>query len=152
MKHLFILVLTLLLAACASQYRYNPLQNIGIGPYHASIGQNLYRVHFKTLGSNKETTRLQALKHAKYLTSNQNLDWFIVLKEQVITEQLESLEANEVLRITCNENECHQSTYSNPHFKQQFTASDKPVTTEVIVVIRMGRGIQPAVKKSYSAY
>ena len=152
MKYLSVLILTLLLAACAPQYRYNPLQNTGVGPYHISTAQNLYRVHFKAIGANEDSTRLQALEHARYLTSSQKLDWFIVLKDQVITEQLESLETNKVLRTTCSDNECHQSTYLNPHFKQQFTATDKPITTEVILIIRMGRGIQPADNNSYSAF
>lgn len=152
LKSGLVLILSLLLSACSQQYKYDPLQNTGVGPYHVSTAQNLHRVHFKTIGSNKETTRLQALEHAKYLTSIQKLDWFIVLKEQVITEQLESLKTNKVLRTTCSDNECHQSTYLNPHFKQQFTATDKPITTEVILIIRMGRGIQPADNKSYSAF
>ena len=152
LKSILVILLSLLLAACSSQYRYNPLQNTGFGPYHISTAQNLYRVHFKAIGANEDITRLQALEHASYLTSSQKLDWFIVLKEQVITEQLESLETNKVLRTTCSDNECHQSTYLNPYFKQQFTATEKPITTEVILIIRMGRGIPPADKKSFSAF
>lgn len=152
MKKLFISLLTLLLASCTSQYRYNPLQNTGIGPYNTSIGQNLYRVHFKSPNSNKETTRLQALEHAKYLTLKQSLDWFIVLKEQVVTEQLINPETDHLARITCVQSDCERTTYYNPQFKYRFDATDTPITTEIILIIRMGRGIQPADKDSYSAH
>lgn len=152
MKKLFVSLLSLLLVSCASQYRFNPLQNTGIGPFHTYVGQNLYRVHFKSLDSNKETTRLQALTHAKYLTLQQNLDWFIVLKEQVITEQLINPETDQLSRITCAQSGCDQTTYHNPQFKHQFDPTAPPTTTEIILMIRMGRGIQPADKDSYSAY
>lgn len=152
MKLLFAVISLLLFAGCATQHHYNPAAATGSGPYHTQVDDNLYRVHYKLLKDDQEQTHHLAMQHAAKLTRQQQLDWFVILKQQMITERPLNNNSDKIIRLTCDDSQCHQSSYDNPYFRQQFQQSTSAVTTEAILQIRMGRGVRPHGTKSYDAY
>ncbi|WP_223669831.1 CC0125/CC1285 family lipoprotein [Kangiella shandongensis] len=152
MKNTLLIFIMIVLGGCATQYRYNPTTATGSGPYHAQVNDNLYRVHYKLLKDDQKQARQLALQHAAKLTRQQQLDWFVVLRQQMITEQPINSSSDKIIRLTCDNGQCQQSSYDNPYFRQQFKESTPTVTTEAILQIRMGRGMRPHGAKSFDAY
>ena len=141
----------LLIAGCSSQYRYHPTHSVGQGPYATEVTDNLYRVHYKILHNNPDEAEALALDHSRLLTQRMQFDWFVIVQRYLVIEELVNYKTNRIQRTECNQDKCQQSNYSNPQFKNQFEPSEPALTTEVVLHIRMGKGLRPDGIKSYSA-
>ncbi|AOE48756.1 CC0125/CC1285 family lipoprotein [Kangiella sediminilitoris] len=152
MKYLLLIFSIIGLVGCGARYQYVPESLKGSGPYHAQVSDNLFRIHYKVLSDDRTEARSKAIQLAAKLTREQELDWFVVLTEQTITEQPQSPNSDTIIRLTCGEAQCQQTTYSNPSFHRQFPKDAGKNTSEVILQIRMGKGFRPHGIKSFDAY
>ncbi|GAA4360319.1 CC0125/CC1285 family lipoprotein [Kangiella marina] len=140
------------IAGCSTQYPYTPTHSIGHGNFSEKVGDNLYRVHHKILINSPTQAQQLAVSHARSLTRDMQLDWFVIVQQQLVTEVLIDPHNNTVQRNQCSQQNCQQSSYQNPYFKTQFKSRDDAATTEAILHIRMGKGLRPDDVQSYDAH
>ena len=149
----FVVILALFITAgCASQFPYQHSLGKGHGHFFTKVSDNLYRVHYKILNDDQVKAKRLAIAQATQLTREQHLDWFTIVHQHIIIEKPLNDDSSDVLRMECSSSHCQRSTYSSPYFRQQFDQLSPFITTEVILHIRMGRGIRPATTESYSAH
>ncbi len=160
---LSIMMLQVVISGCASQPQsqavYKPAKNSGFGYKETLLGQNKYRVEFKSSGSAK-TAQDYALLRAAELTAEQGYDWFIVTKRDVDSNADKKslgpdLTSRHVVERNCGLLGCTNTVTSGrvqtmPDIEMGIDENPFP-EVKVILEINFGKGIRPATKNTYDA-
>ncbi len=158
MKHLlFLLTLSIFLAACASNPTYRPSDGNGFGYSHSQLDNNSYRIHFKMPGEDSQQAMDYAMRRAAQLTLEKGYDWFVINDQQTLTHTKQqsdpSISHSQTMVVTrdCGLLTCETRTYPvhQTHFGTQLETSRSMV--ESIIAIRMGKGVRPQSDNSYDA-
>ncbi len=158
MKTLIMSLSLLVIVGCASQADYRPASDRGFGYSDHKISDEHYRVHYRQRGDNTAKALDLATLRAAELTLLNQYEWFAVVSRDTISEQ-PSNDADSYLAMSqtrqttthCGLLTCTQQS----HPTQQMSAGielgqARRGEIEVILEIRMGRGVQPA-NNSYDA-
>ena len=146
---LFIIILALLISACATQSAYRAAQADGTGYQDFALADNHYRVQFKVQGQARAVAKKYALMRAAELTLAQGYDWFVVEQQTIRTRNEPDPFATEAApRVSrrCGLLSCRTQVQT----AEPLLATQGDIETLAIIEIRMGRGIRPE-HKSYDA-
>lgn len=154
-KPIAALVIVLFLGACAAPPAYRPADGGGYGYRESQIADNRYRISFKMRGDKRFEAMDYALLRAAELTLIAGYDWFVIANRQVDGEkqQLQSkvgASRTQNLQRSCGLLGC--TTYSRPTTAHgaEIGVGNKS-ESEVIVEIRLGKGVRPTEGDSYDA-
>lgn len=148
----------LLLAACASQPAYRPAEGEGgFGYSERQLSEDQYRIHFRARGDNTGRALDYTMLRAAELTLEQQYDWFDVASRDTLVDRETVVPATTALGVRyatvqdCGLLSC--STYYRPvpHYQTSVTLGDRRSEIEVIMEIRMGKGMRPSDQISYDA-
>jgi len=120
-----VLMMVLLISACAAPSVYQPASNGGYGYHESQIADNRYRVSFNMRDDNTFDAMDYALLRASELALMAGYDWFVVVDRQVNGEKGE-VDGAEI-------------------------SSGNRSASEVILEIRLGKGVRPTEVDSYDA-
>lgn len=151
----FLLLTTLLLlGACASQDPYRAASGSGFGYQEQQLNDTQYKVSFAARGNDSEAARSFAMRRAAELTAERGYDWFVVTDKETLTERetpsttvAGSYSQTQV--TDCGLLGCRSRTVVQPDSHAGTTMSSSRV--EVVLQIRLGKGIRPEGVASYPA-
>jgi len=150
-----ILFALVMLGACSSQPKssYKPATNAGYGYKETMLGENYYRVEFKTTGNAKKA-QSYALLRAAEITTMQGYDWFVVLKRDTSTDPgkksaSQKYNSRPVITRNCGLLGCHEKVETLPDLDNDSDLIDTDTTA--IIEIKLGKGVRPALDNSYEA-
>jgi hypothetical protein len=156
-----LLVLTgllMLLAACASQPAYRAADGNGLGYSERQLTEDQYRIHFRGRGDNTGRAMDYAMLRATELTLEKGFDWFDVASRDTLVDR-ESVPVSTTSAVgvsyatvqDCGLLTC--STYYRPvpQYQTTTTMGNQRRKVEVIMEIRMGKGMRPSGQTSYDA-
>lgn len=150
-----------LLAACASQPPYRVADENGYGYSERQLTADQFRIHFRGRGDDAGRAIDYAMMRASELTLEQGFDWFdvatrdtLVNSEQVPAQVVETSAAISYATVRdCGLLNC--TTYYRPvssyHTSANAGMGNPRNEVEVIMDIRMGKGIRPHDHTSYDA-
>lgn len=153
-----ILVISLLMTACASEPDYRAAENGGYGYTETKITDTDYQVEFKARGSDKGAAMNYALLRAAEVTLENGYDWFAIThretqidKETIRDPNFDSFAHGDMVTY-CNMIRCETRYYPRSAFSAGIhvggrTDSDIQVTLD----IKLGEGEQPENQNSYDA-
>lgn len=154
-KPMAVLMIVLFLGACAAPTAYKPASGGGYGYRESQIADNRYRVSFKMRGDEHFEAMDYALLRAAELTLMAGYDWFVVVDRQVDGEQRRprsnaGVSHTRELERSCGLLGCR--TYSRPSTAYSVgISSGNGSMSEVILEIRLGKGVRPTEGDSYDA-
>lgn len=160
MKYLLsIILMALTLSACTSGPAYKQAQASGYGYKETAIGENRYRVNFKSRGSDRAEAMDYAMLRAAELTLLEGYDWFIVIdrETQVDTHSTgtgSSLSASSRRDVVqeCGLLGCKTTTYPRTEYGLGLDVGNSSQSKiESILEIRLGKGVRPEDGNSYDA-
>jgi hypothetical protein len=149
----------MLLAACAAQPSYRAADESGYGYSESQLTQDQFRIHFRGRGDNTARAIDYAMFRASELTLEKGFDWFDVASldtlvdgaavTPAITTEVDSQHTTvqDCGILTC-------TSYYRPASQYQVSVNNignRRSEVEVIMVIRMGKGIRPNSHNSYDA-
>ncbi|WP_286807449.1 MULTISPECIES: CC0125/CC1285 family lipoprotein [unclassified Marinimicrobium] len=154
-KPILALMMALLISACAAPEVYQPASDGGYGYRESQIADNRYRVSFKMRGDTQFEAMDYALLRAAELTLMADHDWFVVVDRQMDGEKRESGSKLGASRTREWERSCGLlgcSTRSRPSttYSAEIRSGDR-AESEVILEIRLGKGVRPTEGDSYDA-
>ncbi|MDQ2076394.1 hypothetical protein [Marinimicrobium sp. ABcell2] len=154
-KPLAILMTVLFITACAAPAVYQPASGSGYGYRESQIADNRYRVSFKMRGDSRFEAMDYALLRAAELTLMAGYDWFVVVDRQVDGERREPRSKVGASRTQTTERRCGLlgcSTSSRPTtaYGAELRSGNQS-ESEVILEIRLGKGVRPTESDSYDA-
>ncbi|MDO8907023.1 MAG: hypothetical protein Q7W55_00840 [Pseudohongiella sp.] len=148
----------LLLAACASQPAYRAADGTGFGYSERQLTEDQFRIHFRGRGDNTGRAMDYAMLRATELTLEKGFDWFDVASRDTLVDR-ESVPASTTTSVgvsyatvqDCGLLTC--STYYRPvpQYQTSTTLGNQRSEVEVIMEIRMGKGMRPSGQTSYDA-
>jgi hypothetical protein len=154
-KPIALVIIVLLLGACAAPTAYKPAEGGGFGYRESQIADNRYRVSFKMRGDKRFEAMDYALLRAAELTLMAGYDWFVVADRQVDGEKREPRSKVGASRTRELERDCGLlgcTTYTRPSTTLGAEISTgKGAESEVILEIRLGKGVRPTEGDSYDA-
>ncbi|WP_347329841.1 CC0125/CC1285 family lipoprotein [Marinimicrobium locisalis] len=153
-KPMAVLMMLLLISACAGPV-YQPAKGGGYGYRESQVADNRYRVSFTIRGDNRFEAMDYALLRASELTLMAGYDWFVVVDRQVDGTREESGSRVSARRTQSTERHCGLlgcTTSSSPStaYGAEIRSGDRS-EQEVILEIRLGKGIRPTEGDSYDA-
>jgi hypothetical protein len=142
---IFILLLALLLSACASSPQYALASSKGLGFSEHQIAEAHYLVSFKSKGANKKKNRALAQRRAAELAQAQGYDWFVIINTQVEIEHNEQAliqrQAPPQIVRECNLLSCRTHTLASPSIGTS-SIDNRDKLIETLLEIRLGRGVK----------
>ncbi|UZJ45761.1 hypothetical protein OOT55_06845 [Marinimicrobium sp. C6131] len=152
---ILVLMMALLISACAAPEVYRPASDGGYGYRESQIADNHYRVSFKIRGDERFEAMDYALLRAAELTLMADHDWFVVVDRLVDGEKRESGSKVGASRTREWERQCGLlgcTTRSRPSttYGAEIRSGDRS-ESEVILEIRLGKGVRPTEGESYDA-
>lgn len=145
-----------MLGACTHQSAstYKPATNAGFGYKETVLGENYYRVEFKTTGNAKKA-QSYALLRAAEITTAQGYDWFVVLKRETLTDPEKMLASQKynsrpIITRNCGLLGCRDKVETLPDVDNDSDIMNTDTTT-AILEIKLGKGVRPALDNSYEA-
>lgn len=152
-----LLMMTILITACASKPDYRRANNGSVGYSEQKITNDRFRVQFKSLSHNIADAADYALLRSAELTQQQEFDWFVVISKETFVEsqRVEPMSAFGLSNQQRIERRCGLltcETYYRPTTNLGVALSNTSNRKEVhsILEIRMGKGLKPN-DTSYSA-
>lgn len=138
----------LLLSACSSKPEYRPANNGGWGYAEQRIGDNFYRVTFKSRGNDSERAKAYAMQRAAELTKQQGFDWYVIVEKEILRER-ERDNSNDIgvnyqreIVRDCSLLACRSRTIHSPQYEADIDSSNRN-EVEVALQVRMGKGVMP---------
>jgi hypothetical protein len=151
---IFILLLALLLSACAGSPQYAPASSKGLGFSEQQIAEAHYLISFKSRGANKKKNRVLAQRRAAELTQVQGYDWFVIINAQVeIAHNEQALvqrQAPPKMVRECNLLSCRTHTLVSPSIGTS-SIDKRDQLIETLLEIRLGRGVKPMQEHIFDA-
>lgn len=151
-----VLLLTalLLLSACASQNPYRAASGNGFGYQEQQLNDTMYKVSFAARGHDSEAARAFAMRRAAELTAERGYDWFVITDRETLTEREAPASTlaggySQTQVTDCGLLGCRSRTVMQPDTQAGATMPSSRV--EVILQIRIGKGIRPEGVESYPA-
>jgi hypothetical protein len=146
------------LTTCSSQQTYRAADRGGFGYTERQITEDQYRINFKARGDDTGRAMDYAMLRASELTMQKGFDWFdiasrdtLVNRERVTPAVHTGFGVGYQTVRDCGVLTCR--TYQRP--TQQYQSSmhlgDSRSEVEVIMEIRMGKGMRPSNDQSYDA-
>ncbi|RUO36612.1 hypothetical protein CWE11_02025 [Aliidiomarina sanyensis] len=158
MKLSLVLVMITVVSACASSPTYREADGRGFGYSERKIADDHYRVHFKSRGDNTSLAMDYALLRASEVTLAQEYDWFrVVNRETFVNRERVSSGTSfgagagyETIR-DCTPLGCR--VYRRPvrHYNIGMSLGDSRSEVEVVLEVRMGRGMRPEQEQTFDA-
>lgn len=153
-KPMTVLMMVLLISACAGPV-YQPAKSGGYGYRESQIADNRYRVSFRMRGDKRFEAMDYALLRASELTLMADYDWFVVVDRQVDGKRQEPGSKVGARRTQNTERHCGLlgcTTSSSPStaYGAEISSGDRS-KQEVILEIRLGKGVRPTEGDSYDA-
>lgn len=148
----------LLLAACASQPAYRAADDNGYGYSERQLTEDQFRIHFRGRGDDTGRAMDYAMLRASELTLEKGFDWFDVASRDTLVDRepvpVSTSTAVGVSYATvqdCGLLTC--STYYRPvpQYQTSVSMGDRRSEVEVIMEVRMGKGMRPGAQNSYDA-
>ena len=154
----FLTVVTILtLTACSSSPSYRAASGSGFGYAEQQISDNYYRVTFKARGDDQDEAKAYALRRAAELTAQQGYDWFVVVEKETQTERQRATPSQvgaNYQRSTereCTLLGCRDRTVTQPSYSAGISVGGNQNQVEVMLEVRMGKGVSPDNAHVYSA-
>lgn len=157
MKFLIVIIVMVLLNACTSPSPYREASKNGFGYQHSKLTNEHYRVAFKARGNDVHQATDFAMLRAAELTLLQGYDWFAVLhrdtqidRQPVSAPAYNSLSYHRTVTHRCGLLTCQ--TQSQPQYDAQLgIGSNSSSSTEVLLEIRLGKGVSPGGDNIFNA-
>lgn len=138
----------LLLSACSSKPEYRPANNGGWGYAEQRIGDNFYRITFKSRGNDSERAKAYAMQRAAELTKQQGFDWYVIVEQETLRDR--ERDSSSEIGVTfqqetvrdCSLLACRSQTVSRPQYDAGIGLSNRN-EVEVALQVRMGKGVMP---------
>ena len=147
-----------LLTACASQPDYRAADGRGYGYTEQKLSDDQYRVNFKARGDDTALAMDYAMLRASELTMENGYDWFdIASRDTLVDRQRVEPGVSTGVGVTyttvqdCGLLTCRTYQRPNQQYHTGMHLGDERSDVEVIMEIRMGRGIQPNGEQVYEA-
>ncbi|WP_027329032.1 CC0125/CC1285 family lipoprotein [Marinimicrobium agarilyticum] len=154
-KPIVALMMVLLISACAAPKVYQPASDGGYGYRESQIADNRYRVSFKMRGDTQFEAMDYALLRAAELTLMADYDWFVVADRHVDGEKREpstGVNASRTREVErhCGLLGCTTSSRPSTTYGAEISSGNR-AESEVILEIRLGKGVRPTEVDSYDA-
>lgn len=150
-------VLTLMLAACSSS-PYRAADGRGFGYSERQLSDDQYRIHFRAAGDNTAAAMDYAMLRASELTLLNGYDWFDIASRDTLvdSESVPSVSTTTTGVSYATVQDCGLLTCTThqrpvPHYQTTLSTGTDRREVEVILEIRMGKGIRPDSQISYDA-
>lgn len=150
-------LLVIALAACSSS-PYRAADGRGLGYSERQLGEDQYRIHFRALGDNTAQAMDYAMLRASELTLLNGYDWFdiasrdtLVGKESVPSVSTTATGVSYATVQDCGLLTCTTHQRQVPSYQTTLSAGTDRREVEVIMEIRMGKGMRPDSQISYDA-
>lgn len=151
-------VLATLLAACASQPAYRAADERGYGYSDRQLTEDQFRIHFRGRGDDTGRAMDYAMLRASELTLEKGFDWFdvasrdtLVDREQVPAPAATAIGVSYATVQDCGLLTCTSYYRPVPQYHTSVSMGDQRSEVEVIMEIRMGKGVRPSDQNSYDA-
>jgi len=136
----------LLVGACSSKPDYRPATAGGWGYAEQRIGENFYRVTFKSRGNDHERTKAFAMQRAAELAQQQGFDWYVIVEQEILRERDNSSQVGvtyprEIVR-DCSLLSCRSQAINRPQYEAELAVGHRE-EIEVVLQVRMGKGVMP---------
>ena len=149
----------ILLAACATQPPYRAAEAGGYGYSERQLTEDQYRIHFRGRGDNTSRAIDYALLRASELTLEKGFDWFdiasrdtLVDREQVTPPAMPAGPAASYATVQdCGLLSCTTYYRPVPQYHSGSSLGNQRSEVEVIMDIRIGKGMRPSDQTSYDA-
>lgn len=148
----------LLLTACASQPVYRAAGSTGYGYTDRQLTEDQFRIHFRGRGDNTGRAMDFAMLRASELTLEKGFDWFDVASRDTLVDSVpvQPSATNTVGVSYATVQDCGLPTCSTyyrpvPQYQTSTSPGNQRREVEVIMEIRMGKGIRPSNQPSYDA-
>lgn len=154
---LIALVLTALLSACASHSPYKSADSGRYGYKEKALGEDRYRVTFTQRGNDTAQAMDYALLRAAEVTLLQGYDWFSVVDRQTLVDREKvpsariGLSRSQVVTRDCGLLGCSYSSRPVATTRADVSTSTGSSEVEVMLEVRLGKGVRPENGDSYSA-
>jgi hypothetical protein len=152
-----IILMTLLVTACASKPDYRPANKGSVGYSEQKITNDRFRVQFKSVSNSVADAADYALLRSAELTQEQGFDWFVISSKEtfVESEKVEPASAIGLSQQQRIERRCGLitcETYRRPisEVGVSFNSANSRKEVHSILEIRMGKGVMTN-ESSYSA-
>lgn len=155
-KPILALMMVLLISACAAPSVYQPAKGDGYGYRESQIADNRYRVSFKMRGDERFEAMDYALLRAAELTLMADYDWFVIADRQVDGKKQQESESKVSASRTQNSERrcgllgCTNDSRPSTTYGAEIGSGNRS-ESEVILEIRLGKGVRPAEADSYDA-
>lgn len=154
MRHsVLILLIGLLLSACAGHGDYVPASSSGLGYGERQLGERHFMISFTARGTDRDKSWRLALRRAAEVTLEQGYDWFVITQSQVNLER-QSAPGQPVpqqrLVRECNLLGCRTHSLVTPGM-QSATVGEGRRLLETLLEIRLGKGVKPAQEQLFDA-
>lgn len=150
-------VLTLALAACSSS-PYRAADGRGFGYSERQLSDDQFRIHFRAAGDNTAEAMDYAMLRASELTLLNGYDWFDVAsrdtllnRESVPSATISTVGVSYATVQDCGLLTCTTRQQALPNYQTTVSAGNDRSEVEVIMDIRMGKGMRPGSQISYDA-
>lgn len=148
-----------LLAACASQPAYRAADSGGYGYSERQLTEDQFRIHFRGRGDDTGRAMDYAMLRASELTLEKGFDWFDVASRDTLVdrEQVPATSTSTALGVSyatvqdCGLLTCTTYHRPVPQYQTSVSMGDQRSEVEVIMEVRMGKGMRPSDQTSYDA-
>lgn len=148
-----------LLAACASQPAYRAADEGGYGYSERQLTEDQFRIHFRGRGDDTGRAMDYAMLRASELALENGFDWFDIASRDTLIDQEQvpapvATSATGVSYATvqdCGLLTCTTYYRPVPQYQTSVSMGSQRSDIEVIMDIRMGKGIRPSDQNSYDA-
>lgn len=148
----------MLLAACASQPAYRAADEEGYGYSERQLTEDQFRIHFRGRGDDTGRAMDYAMLRASELTLEKGFDWFdvasrdtLVDREQVPVATTSAVGVSYATVQDCGLLTCTKYYRPVPQYHTSVNMGDQRSEVEVIMEVRMGKGVRPSDQNSYDA-
>lgn len=147
-KHLTIALVIAGLGACATPPDYQAADSYGYGYSERQLSSDQYRIHFRSRGDDTAQAMDYAMLRASELTLEKGYDWFDIASRETLLdhERVATTQLGDCELISCRESRRPMS-----HYQSTLFLGDERREVEVIMEIRMGKGLRPDNLASYDA-
>lgn len=152
-------VVAMLLAACAAQPAYRAADEGGYGYSERQLTEDQFRIHFRGRGDDTGRAMDYAMLRASELALEKGFDWFDVASRDTLVdrEQVPATTATSAVGVSyatvqdCGLLTCTTYYRPVPQYHTSVNMGNQRSEVEVIMEVRMGKGIRPSEQNSYDA-
>lgn len=148
----------ILLAACASQPAYRVADEGGYGYTDRQLTEDQYRIHFRGRGDDTGRAMDYAMLRASELTLEKGFDWFdIASRDTLVDREQAPVTTGTTMGVSyatvqdCGLLSCTTYYRPVPQYHTSVSMGNPRSEVEVIMEVRMGKGVRPSDQNSYDA-